>query len=176
MNLESLLLGAINSSDTSSEISYIQDQYSDDIRMEYLIPQLDILNVLMDGEKVQCFSDILKAVKALDSANRSMINEVVKICVLINVNPATSASGERSFSTARRIKSWLKAKMSQKRFNHVSLLNTHKTRTDNLRLVDVANEFVARTENRKRNFGTFTAKNFHHDQGKFAKRIEISCR
>mgnify|MGYP001798321615 CR=1 FL=1 len=127
MNLESLLLGAINSSDTSSEISYIQDQYSDDIRMEYLIPQLDILKVLMDGEKVQCFSDILKAVKALDSANRSMINEVVKICVLINVNPVTSASGERSFSTARRIKSWLRAKMSQKRFDPVSLLNTHNT-------------------------------------------------
>ena len=124
--------------------------------MEYLIPQLDIFKILMGGEKLECFSDILKAIKNVDSAHTSMISEVIQICVLIHVNPATSASGERSFSRARRIKSWLRAKMSQKRFNHVALLNTHKTRTDNLRLVDVANEFIARNENRKRNFGTLT--------------------
>ena len=76
--------------------------------------------------------------------------------LLHKCNPATSASGERSFSTGRRIKSWLRAKMSQKHFNHVALLNTHETRTDNLRLVNVANEFTARNENRKRNVGTFT--------------------
>ena len=85
-----------------------------------------------------------------------MISEVIQICVLIQVNHATSASGERSFSAAKRIKSWFRAKMSQKRFNHLALLNTHKTRTDNLRLVNMAIEFIARNENRKRNFGTFT--------------------
>ena len=124
--------------------------------MEYLIPQLDIFKILMDGEKLECFSDILKEIENVDFSHTSMISEMIQICVLIHVKPATSASGERSFSTARRIKSWLRAKMSQKRFNHVDLLNTHKTRTDNLRLVDVANEFIARNENRKRNFGTFT--------------------
>ena len=58
----------------------------------------------------------------------------------------------------RRIKSWLRAKMSQKRSNHVALLNinTLKTRNDNLGLVGVANEFIVRNENRKRNFGTIT--------------------
>ena len=79
---------------------------------------------------------------------------MIQTCVLIHVHPVTSAFGERSFSTAR--KSWLRAKISQKRFNHVALLNIHKTRTDNLRLVDVANEFTARNDNRKRNFSTFT--------------------
>ena len=54
--------------------------------------------------------------------------------------------------------------MSQKRFDHVALLNTHKTRTDNLRLVNVANEFIARNENRKRNFGIFTVQDFYHGQ------------
>ena len=81
-----------------------------DIRMEYLIPQLDIFKILMDGEKLECFSDILKAINNVDSAHASMISQVIQICVLIHVNPATSASGERPFSTARRIKSWLRAK------------------------------------------------------------------
>ena len=89
-------------------------------------------------------------------SRESMISEVIQICVLIHVNPATSASGERSFSTARRIISWFRAKMSQKPFNYVALLNTHRTRTDNLRLVNIANEFIARNENRKRNFNTLT--------------------
>ena len=48
------------------------------------------------------------------------------------------------------------SKISQKRFSLVALLNTHKTRTDNLRLVDVADEFIARKENRKGNLSTFT--------------------
>ena len=34
------------------------------------------------------------------------------------------------------------------RFNNVAILNAHKTRTDALRLVDVATEFVGRNDNR----------------------------
>ena len=39
---------------------------------------------------------------------------------------------------------------------NVALLHTHKARTDKIRLLDVANEFVQRNENRFRNFGKFT--------------------
>ena len=35
---------------------------------------------------------------------RRLIGEVVIICKLLHVNPATSASTERSFSMARRLK------------------------------------------------------------------------
>ena len=72
---------------------------------------------------------------------------------LLLVNPATSATGERSFFMARRVKTWLRANMKQQRFNNVALLHTHKARTDKIRLLDVANEFVQRNENRFRNFG-----------------------
>ena len=72
-----------------------------DIRMEYLILQLDIFKILMDREKLEYFSDILKAIKNVDSAHTSMISEMIQICVLIHINLATSASGECSFSTAR---------------------------------------------------------------------------
>ena len=33
---------------------------------------------------------------------------------------------------------------------------------DGLQLVDVANEFVSRNDNRQCNFGTFTEADFHH--------------
>ena len=60
------------------------------------------------------------------------------ICKLLLVNPVTSATGERSFSMTRRVKTWLRANMKQQRFNNVALLHTHKARTDKIRLLDVA--------------------------------------
>ena len=41
------------------------------------------------------------------------------------------------------------------RFSNLTILNTHKQRTDKLCLVAVTNEFVALNDNRKGNFGTF---------------------
>ena len=51
---------------------------------------------------------------------------------------------------------WLRANMKHQRFNNVALLHTHKARADTILLLDVANEFVQRNENRFRNFGKFT--------------------
>ena len=70
-----------------------------------VILQPDVFKILMDREKLEYFSDILKVIKNVDSADTSMISEMIQICVLIHVNLATSASGECLFSTARRIKS-----------------------------------------------------------------------
>ena len=42
---------------------------------------------------------------------------------------------------------------TQTRFSNLTILNTHKQRTDKLCLVAVVNEFVALNENRKGNFG-----------------------
>ena len=112
--------------------------------------------MLIKDAQINCFADVLKVVKSLTDYERHMITEVIVICKLLLVNPATSATGERSFSMARRVKTWLRANMKQQRFNNVALLHTHKARTDKIRLLVVANEFVQRNENRFRNFGKFT--------------------
>ena len=91
----------------------------------------------------------------LSETAKCMISEIITICKLLLVNPATSAAGERSFSSARRLKTWLRSTMTQTRFSNLTILNTHKQRTDKLCLIDVANEFAALNENRKSNFGTF---------------------
>ena len=85
-----------------------------------------------------------------------MITEVIVIVKLLLVNPATSATGEQSFLMARRVKTWLRANMKQQRFNNVAIWHTHKVRTDKIRLLDLANEFVQRNENLFCNFGKFT--------------------
>ncbi len=103
---------------------------------------------------IACFDDFFEALKELPTEERQLISEVATICKLIHVNPATSASGERSFSMARRLKTWLRSTMAQERFNSLAILNAHKKRTDSLSLIEVANIFVC-NENRHINFGRF---------------------
>ena len=102
------------------------------------------------------FQDVLREVQDLQPIERQLIDHVIVVCKLIYVNPATSAARKRSFSTARRIKTWLRSKMLQARFNHLAILNTHKHRFDKLCLVAVANSFVSLNENHERNVGKFT--------------------
>ena len=88
--------------------------------MEYLSVQLDIFKELMKNTKIICFSDVLNQMKILDTAQKNMISEVIFICKLIQGNPVTSASAERSFSMARRVKIWLRANMNQNRFTSLA--------------------------------------------------------
>ena len=67
--------------------------------------------------------------------------------------PASSATSERSFSALRRLKTYLRATMSQKRLTHILLLHVHGERSAALNLHDVFSEFVSRNEERKRIFG-----------------------
>ena len=109
---------------------------------------------MKDGE-FTCLDDILAKIKWLSKAEKCMISEIINQCKLLLVNPATSAARERSFSSARRLKTWLRSTLTQTRLSNLTILNTHKQRTDKLRLIDAANEFAALNKNQKSNFGTF---------------------
>ena len=116
---------------------------------------MEILQVLLkDGDNF-CFDDIIVKLKELPNPEREMIKEVITFCKLILVNPATSAASESSFSTARRLKTWVRSKMNQERFSNLTVLNIHRERTDRLSTIDIANEFTERNTNRKRNLDTF---------------------
>ena len=117
--------------------------------------QIEILQVLLKDGDYFCFDDIIVKIKEPPSSEREMIKDVITLCKLILVNPATSAAGERSSSTARRLKTWIRSRMNQERFSNLTVLNTHKERTDRLSTTDIANEFTDRNTNRKRNLALF---------------------
>ena len=70
--------------------------------------------------------------------------------MLLALNPTTNATAERSFSLARGIKIWNRSTMMPKRFNSLSILNFHKTETENLDVLAVANEFVSKFDDGKK--------------------------
>ena len=99
-----------------------------------------------------CFKDIHRAVKGCSVATRDLMPNIVHVVKLLLINPATSCTPERSFSTARRLKTWLRSTMKSRRFNSLSLLHVHK---DKLDLNEAGNEFVEARENRYNIFGKF---------------------
>ena len=69
--------------------------------------------------------------------------------------PATNAVSERSFSSMKRLKSYLRSTMNQSRLNHVMILHLNKEKVDNLDLDAIGNEFVEENKHRLKYFGKF---------------------
>ena len=111
--MESLLVKTLNSQDNSTELQFMEKVYSDDVDIEMLTTKMEILKVLLKDGDFLCLDDIIVKIKELLTPEQKMINEVIMVCKLILVDPATSAAGERSFSTARRLKTWLRLTMTQ---------------------------------------------------------------
>ena len=155
--MESVIAKCLNCQDYSTELHFPGTNYGEDVDDRALNVQLGIYKVLKKDGAFTCLDDILVKIKELNEAEKCMISEIITLCNLLLVNPATSGAGERSFSSARRLKTRLGSTMTQTRFSnrYLTILNTHKQRTDKLYLIDVANEFSALNENRKSNFGTF---------------------
>ena len=83
------------------------------------------------------------------------MSQVCKLASLILVMPATNASSERSFSSLRRVKTYLRATMTQSRLNNIMMLHIHKECTDQLNLIDLGNAFVRNSHHRETLFGKF---------------------
>jgi hypothetical protein len=68
--------------------------------------------------------------------------------------PSSSCTAERSFSSLRRLKTYLRSTMSAERLNSVVLLHTHKDLTDSLDIKALLQEFVEANDTRQSISGT----------------------
>ena len=86
---------------------------------------------------------------------KGMLSEIDKALKIYFTFPVTSATAERSFSSLRRIKTYLRNSMGHCRLNNLFMLYVHTSKTDTLDLVTVAKEFVSVNSRRTRYFGKF---------------------
>ena len=87
------------------------------------------------------------------------VDTLVRIYLTIPVNTAT---GERSFSALRCMKTYLRwSTMSQQHLNNRMLLNVHKDLKDGLDLPTIARQFVDANERGRRFFGTVHGPQWH---------------
>ena len=154
-NLEALLVKAAKKEKYDEEFQFVIEFYKDDFDHNQLNMQLGILSSNIPCESAQDLHSVIKYLQELSHAQRSLLSEVCTIASLILVVPATNAVSERSFSALQRLKSYLRATMTQTRLNNVLVLHVHKNLTDQLCLIEVGNEFVKGSSHREALFGTF---------------------
>ena len=151
--VEQLLLKSISKKPAEDELQTVKTSFRDDFDDQSLPYELELLPTIFSGFKPVKFSDVVDVIQSLSNEKRKLIKNVVIIIRLILTRGATSATPERSFSTMRRLKTWLRSTMSQKRFNALTMMNENKAILDTISLIDIANEFVSVHPSRQNIFG-----------------------
>ena len=97
--------------------------------------------------------DIISKAREFSPGKRVFYSEIIKLVKPLLVMPASNASSERSFSSLRFIKSYLRNSMGQERLNNLLLLYIHSEDTGALSIKAIADEFVETKEGRGCYFG-----------------------
>ena len=154
--LQNVLEKSVQGKDCEEDINFVTEFYGNDFDSYNLRVQLNLMSTVLPNSDGSNMCMLLQKVKGLSTAQKSLINEVMKLARLTLVLPATNAVSERSFSALRRLKNYLRNSMSQQRLNHVALLNIHESFTDKLDLKAIGNEFINACISRQNVFGKFT--------------------
>ena len=159
-NLEDLILKTCSEQQCEEELDFVCNVYKSDLVRHQLHAQLPLLLALIkeaqkSGERELIIHNIVKILCNLSSPQQVAFSEVCIAMKLLLVMPATNACSERTFSALRRLKTHLRATISQQRLNNFMMLHIHKDETDSLNLAVVGNEFVSLREPRLRMFGKF---------------------
>lgn len=91
-----------------------------------------------------------------------LLPEFLEFLRIILTIPASSCTAERSFSSLRRLKTYLRSTMLQFRLNHLAILHIHAEMVEELRRDSIINEFVNRNVVRK---GTFALLELEKSKG-----------
>ena len=138
------------------DLKDVTNHFGDDLNPDKLTSQLYTLNNLKKEEEIKDEIIAWNTRSILTQIGKSSLNpmipEVMKLGKLYLVNPASTATCERTFSHLRRLKNYLRSTMSQSRLNHVLLLNVYKEHVDHINLEEIINVFENRTEMRRNAF------------------------
>ena len=152
-DIEKLIVESCNGTDSEVKLpSTIDSMYATDLKLDSLKIQLRMLPDLVRTANKDHEMQIRKVTSINTVCELSEVDRLLHIYLTV---PLTSATAERTFSTLRRLKTYLRSAMMQKRLNHIVLLHTHQQRTDELELLQIAQDFVTRNSRRKHFFGSF---------------------
>jgi len=102
---------------------------------------------------VNKLSETVTVLRGMSADVRSMFAQVEKLVRIMLVCPCSSAEAERSFSSLRRLKTWLRSTMTQARLNSVAVCHSHQELLDAVDIVKVMREFVSFSDSRSVVFG-----------------------
>ncbi len=105
--------------------------------------------------KVSTTADAVHVLREMPPEVRGLFDQVETLVRLLMVVPISSAEAERSFSGLRRLKTWLRSTMTQKRLNGIAVCHIHQERLDRLDRQKIAQQYVQGDERRRDVLGSF---------------------
>ena len=142
--IESFILGREINPD------YISQHYVDDLDCVRLQLHRDMLldrarSQERELDDFQSVGDYFKEYKAFCS----IFPEVKKLLRNLLTSPVSSFTAERTFSGLRRLKIYLRSRMSQKRLDAVALMNIHKDIVEKIPVDELLDDYISRSSVRK---------------------------
>ena len=157
-DIEHILLKSANEGTTDLLSQELINYLGVDINIERLKVQLamlpDVIKTAFDGS-IKKVTNIRTIADAMTKSTiyQSMLCEVDKLLLLYLTIPVTTATAERSFSSLRRVKTYLRNTMSTCKLNNLLLMHVHQNRTDDLDLDKIAKAFIEVNSRRMKYFG-----------------------
>ena len=157
-SLENLLLKAANGEELKpkqSLLAYLER----DIDTEKFAIQLhmitDMIKNAFQNHPIKSVTNVRTIAEGMSQSEmfKRMLGEVHKVLKLYFTFPVTTATAEQSFSSLKRIKTFLRNSMTQSRLNNLFILYIHPTRTEDLDLSQIAKEFISVNIRRLNYFG-----------------------
>ena len=96
------------------------------------------------------FNSILSSLKSLPQSMLNLIPMTLTLVQLIMVFPSTAASSERSFSALRRLKTYLRSTMTQKRISEVAVCHVNKNYCKAVDVRAIAKAFILNSSSSER--------------------------
>ena len=135
-SLETLLTKAAKQEEFEADLHKVCSFYKDDLDEGILNAQLKTFGLHFQQQQLSheketgknsslTISDIKSYFGSISHGQTVFFSEVKRVIQLVLVMPATNATSERSFSTLRRVKNYLRSTMKQERLNYMMLLNVH---------------------------------------------------
>lgn len=154
-DIEQTLVSATceNASAASSLKNDTKTRLSVDFDIEALQNELKLLKNILTDSKQRSIESVNDLSRALTPSMRQVYKNVSRLVRLFMTVPMSNATAERSFSSLRRIKTYLRNRLSQEHLNHRMFLNIHKELLDQVDLIAVCQEFVDKNDRRVKTFG-----------------------
>ncbi|XP_050064590.1 zinc finger MYM-type protein 1-like [Aphis gossypii] len=128
----------------------LQKQYSQDLDISFMNECIHFRAYLKDLPEIISTKSVLDLCKIMKDDNLLDIYQYVNIALrMFMCVPASNTSAERSFSTLKRIKSYLRSSMNDDRLNSLAILNIESQLTTELNYDEIIEDFARSKARRK---------------------------
>ena len=156
-NVQELFLKSVRNECVDKEFTEVVSFNEGDLTPYDLRTQFKLLYSVVNEAKFDTttftIQDLFTLIRSFKKPEKELLSQVVILTKLLIVAPATNAVSERSFSSLKRLRTYMRSTTCDDRLNHLMILHVHKEKTDRLDMKNVARRFVSKQGVRKVLFG-----------------------